>query len=67
MRTQLSQIEATRESESLKSVLLAAITHDFKTPLTSIRASVTSLLADLEFNREEWKEPLPIINEEGNR
>ena len=64
MRTQLSRIESTCESESLKSVLLDAITHDFRTPLTSIKASVTGLLADLEFNREQRKELLSIIDEE---
>ena len=37
----VAKIEATRESEQLKSVLLDAITHDFRTPLTSIKASVT--------------------------
>jgi two-component system sensor histidine kinase KdpD len=51
----------------LKSVLLDAITHDFRTPLTSIKASVTGLLADLEFNREQRKELLSIINEECDR
>ena len=53
MRTEPSKIELTRESESLKSVVLDAITHDFRSPLTSIKASVTGLLDDLEFDREQ--------------
>jgi len=67
MRTEASEIESTRESESLKSVLLDAITHDFRSPLTSIKASVTGLLEDLEFDREQRRELLTIINEECDR
>jgi two-component system sensor histidine kinase KdpD len=57
----------TRERERLKSVLLDAITHDFRTPLTSIKASVTGLLDDLELDREQRKELLTIIDEECDR
>jgi two-component system sensor histidine kinase KdpD len=64
---QVSKIEAARESERLKSVLLDAITHDFRTPLTSIKISVTGLLEDLEFNRQQRKELLTIIDEECDR
>src|SRR3984893_14071252 len=66
-RTQTSKLQATHESERLKLVFLDAITHDFKTPLTSIKASVTGLLDDLETNREERKELLTIIDEECDR
>lgn len=63
----LAKIEAVRESERLKSVLLDAITHDFRTPLTSIKISATGLLDDLEFDREQRKELLMIIDEECDR
>ena len=63
----LGKAEAVRESERLKSVLLDAVTHDFKTPLTSIKASATSLLEDLNFNRKQRKELLVIIDEECDR
>ena len=63
----IAKIEAARESERLKSVLLDAITHDFRTPLTSIKISATGLLDDLEFNREQRKELLTIIDEECDR
>lgn len=63
----LGKAEAVRENERLKSVLLDAITHDFKTPLTSIKASATSLLEDLEFSKKERKELLVIIDEECDR
>ena len=63
----LGKTEAARESERLKSVLLDAIAHDFKTPLTSIKAAATSLLEDLEFNKRQRGELLVIIDEECDR
>src|SRR5258708_27941327 len=66
-RTQLRSIRATHQSACLTSVFLDAIAHDFKTPLTSIKASVTDLLDDLETNREQRKELLTIIDEECDR
>jgi two-component system sensor histidine kinase KdpD len=62
-----AKMEAARESEHLKSVLLDAIAHDFKTPLTSIKGSATALLADLDFGLEERKELLVLIDEECDR
>src|SRR5215204_6479925 len=41
-----SQAKALQQSERLKSALLDAVTHDLRTPLTSIKASVTTLLED---------------------
>ena len=64
---QLGKTEAARESERLKSVLLDAIAHDFKTPLTSIKAAATSLLEDLEFNKRQRGELLVVIDEECDR
>jgi two-component system, OmpR family, sensor histidine kinase KdpD len=63
----LGKTEASRESERLKSVLLDAIAHDFKTPLTSIKAAATSLLEDLEFNKRQRGELLVVIDEECDR
>src|SRR5579862_3860938 len=64
---QLGKTEAARESERLKSVLLDAIAHDFKTPLTSIKAAATSLLEDLEFDKRQRGELLVVIDEECDR
>jgi two-component system, OmpR family, sensor histidine kinase KdpD len=64
---QLGKNEAAREGERLKSALLDAITHDFRTPLTSIKASVTSLLSDGNLRDEQRHELLTIIDEESNR
>jgi len=72
-----SQAKALKQSERLKSALLDAVTHDLRTPLTSIKASVTTLLAELYagerkesgtlLGNEGRKELLEIINEEGDR
>ncbi len=64
---QLARTEAGREGERLKSVLLDSITHDFRTPLTSIKASVTTLLSTPALNPGQQRELLTIINEESNR
>lgn len=68
-----AQAEAFERSEKLKSALLDAVTHDLRTPLTSIKASVTTLLESdgghrtLELDNESRKEFLDIINEEADR
>jgi K+-sensing histidine kinase KdpD len=70
-----SLAEALRQSERLKSALLDAITHDIRTPLTSIKVSVTTLLDELHsrkegiatLNEEDKKEMLEVIEEETDR
>lgn len=67
---QAAQAEALRQSEQLKSALLDAVTHDLRTPLTSIKAAVTALLEDprdVELDDEARHEFLEIINEESDR
>lgn len=64
---QLSRTEADRESERLKSALLDSITHNFRTPLTSIKASVTSLLSANPPAVAQQRELLEIMNEECDR
>lgn len=64
---QLGQAEADRQGERLKSALLDSITHDFRTPLTSMKAAVTSLLASPNSGPPESHELLTIINEECDR
>ena len=69
-----SEAEALKRSEKLKSSLLDAVTHDLRTPLTSIKASVTMLIEEqgqdslhLTLEREGRDELLEIINEEADR
>ena len=63
----LSRAEASRESEQLRAVLLDSVTHEFRSPLTAIKASVTSLLGSPNHSPEERQELLTIINEESDR
>lgn len=64
---QLGETEAERQGERLKSALLDSIAHDFRTPLTSIKASVTSLLASAKVDPAQSRELLTIIDEECDR
>src|SRR6516225_1629110 len=64
---QLGETEAERQGERLKSALLDSIAHDFRTPLTSIKASVTDLLAAQPKHTPQQEELLTIINEECDR
>src|SRR5207244_8689812 len=64
---QLSKTEASREGERLKSALLDSITHDFRTPLTSIKASVTSLLTNPTLNEKQRQELLTVIDRKSTR
>lgn len=72
-----SQAKALKQSERLKSALLDAVTHDLRTPLTSIKASATTLLKEVyarerketgaQLGEEGRKEMLEIIDEEADR
>ncbi len=55
--------EAARQSEELKSTMLDALAHEFKTPLTPIKAAVTSMLAD-GGTSPTHQELLRIVDEE---
>ncbi len=63
----LGETEAERQGERLKSALLDSIAHDFRTPLTSIKAATTSLLAAENPDPSQRRELLTIINEECDR
>lgn len=70
----VSHAEALRQSEQLKSALLDAVTHDLRTPLTSIKASATLLLEDPDakeptepFSPKEQQAMLRVITQEVDR
>jgi len=69
-----SEAEAIKRSERLKSALLDAVTHDIRTPLTSIKASATLLLEDRDeaesssrLSDEEQQAILEVIEHSANR
>ena len=62
-----SQAEAARRSEELKSTMLDAIAHEFKTPLTSIKAAASALLLDATKSTDQQRELATIVNEEADR
>jgi two-component system, OmpR family, sensor histidine kinase KdpD len=64
---QVGQTEAAREAEKLRTALLDAVTHALRTPLTSIKASVTNLISNPNLEPPQRKELLTIINEESDR
>jgi two-component system, OmpR family, sensor histidine kinase KdpD len=59
--------EAARQSDELKSTLLDAIAHDFKTPLTSIKAASTSLLSTGPTTPEQSYDLIKVVDEEADR
>jgi K+-sensing histidine kinase KdpD len=65
---QASQAEALKQSEQLKSALLDAVTHDLRTPLTSIKAAATTLMeSEIDLGEEGRRDLLTIIDEETDR
>ncbi len=63
----LTKAEASRESDRLRSLLLDSVTHEFRTPLTAIKASAETLLSDVDLQEPQVKELATVINEESDR
>ncbi len=64
---ELSRNQASKESDRLRSALLDSVTHEFRTPLTAIKASVTTLLSAPTLKQDDQEELLTVINEESDR
>jgi two-component system sensor histidine kinase KdpD len=62
--TAARRMEAARQNEAMKSTLLDALAHEFKTPLTSIKAAASSLLDERPAAQQEL---VTIIEEESDR
>ena len=60
------QIEVARQSEQLRTTLIDAMAHEFKTPLTSIKAVTTSLLANPDQPFATRSELLTVADEEAD-
>ena len=63
----LARSEGAREGERLRSAILDSVTHEFRTPLTSIKASITSLLSTTGLSPDDRQELMTVINEETDR
>ena len=68
-----SEAEAARRNEQLKAALLDALTHNLRTPLTAIKASVTALIGSGDpvnaagLSHENRRDLLQVIDEESDR
>jgi two-component system sensor histidine kinase KdpD len=62
-----TRAEAARQSEEFKSTLLDGVAHEFKTPLTSIKAATSGLLASTVTDPSQQRELLTVIDEEADR
>ena len=63
----LSKNRAEQEHERLRTALLDSVTHEFRTPLTSIKASVTTLLSGGRLDDLARRDLLSVIDEETDR
>jgi two-component system, OmpR family, sensor histidine kinase KdpD len=62
----VGKAEAARENEKLRSAILDSIAHEFRTPLTAIKASVTTMLSG-RLGLAQQNELLTVVNEEADR
>src|SRR4030095_13603223 len=59
--------EAARQSDKFKATLLDAVAHEFKTPLTSIKAATSTILTSPSITEEQREELLTIFVQETER
>jgi K+-sensing histidine kinase KdpD len=63
---QAAEADALRKSEQLKTALLDTVTHDLRTPLTSIKAAISTIRAG-SVTPEVQRELFEVIEEESDR
>ncbi|HWW55033.1 MAG TPA: ATP-binding protein, partial [Acidimicrobiales bacterium] len=68
LRADAAEAETLSQANNLRTALLQAVSHDLRTPLASIKASATTLLAeDLQLTAAATQELLTTIDEETDR
>jgi two-component system, OmpR family, sensor histidine kinase KdpD len=68
LRIQAAQAEALAEGNRMRTALLAAVSHDLRTPLASIKASVSSLRQDdVDWSAEDEADLLATIEQNADR
>src|SRR6202008_1250633 len=63
---QAAQADALRKSEQLKTALLDAVTHDLRTPLTSIKAAISTIRSE-SVTAKVQNELFEVIEQESDR
>jgi two-component system sensor histidine kinase KdpD len=64
----VSHAEAARENERLRSALLDAVTHEFRTPLTSIKAAASTLASSsVQLDDGARRDLVAVVEEEADR
>jgi len=62
------QADALREADRLKSTLVSSVSHELKTPLASITATISNLLEeDVEWDKDAVRSELEAVQEDLNR
>jgi two-component system sensor histidine kinase KdpD len=68
LRTQAAQAEALAAGNRMRTALLAAVSHDLRTPLASIKASVSSLRqTDVHYSPDDQAELLETVEDSTDR
>lgn len=68
LRRDATKIESLSEANALRTALLQAVSHDLRTPLASIKASVTGLMAaDVGFSADDRRDLLGTIDTSADR
>jgi PAS domain S-box-containing protein len=63
----LRDVTREREIDQMKSDFISSVSHELRSPLTSIRAYTESILQEPDMNRQTCEEFLKIIDEESER
>jgi two-component system, OmpR family, sensor histidine kinase KdpD len=68
LEAEARSVDALAAASELRAALLSAVSHDLRTPISAVKASVTSLLQDdVEWTAEARREFLHTIDEEADR
>lgn len=67
LRVEAGAARAQRERDSIRTALLAAVSHDLRTPLTSIKAAITALRSPVAIDEEDRRVLLADVEEQTDR
>jgi two-component system, OmpR family, sensor histidine kinase KdpD len=68
LQSRAIQADALREADRLKSTLVSSVSHELKTPLSSLTATVTNLLeGDMELDMSSVRSELQAVREDVDR